>query len=107
MRIKKEQTLNFSIAYTKLWGGTSVEANVKRYYDLWDKHQGPGALTPQGAAPKIGLVHHIVLADTAREAVAAARPAWDEYVWYLMTPRLLEADRRGQTQFAGQNKFRR
>ena len=83
------------------------EANVKRYYDLWDKHQGPGALTPQGAAPKIGLVNHIVLADTEREAVTAARPAWDEYVWNLMTPRRLEAERRGLTQFLGSNTFRR
>src|SRR5262252_2016002 len=83
------------------------EANVKRYYDLWDKHQGPGALTPQGVAPKIGLVNHIVLADTDREAVAAATPAWDEYVWNLMTPRRLEAERRGLTQFLGSNTFRR
>jgi len=79
------------------------EANVKRYHDLWAKHQGPGALTPQGEAPKIGLVNHIVLADTEREAVAIARPAWDEYVWNLMTPRRLEAERRGLTQFLGGN----
>jgi alkanesulfonate monooxygenase SsuD/methylene tetrahydromethanopterin reductase-like flavin-dependent oxidoreductase (luciferase family) len=85
----------------------SFEANVKRYYDLWDKHQGPGALTPQGEAPKIGLVNHIVLADTEHEAVTAAKPAWDEYVWNLMTPRRLEAERRGLTQFLGSNMLRR
>src|SRR5262249_33140218 len=79
------------------------EANVKRYHDLWDKHQGSGALTPQGASPKIGLVNHILLADTEREAVAAAKPAWDDYVWNLMTPRRLEAERRGLTQFLGGN----
>ena len=83
------------------------EANVQRYYALWEKHQGTGALTVQGTAPKIGLVNHIVLADTDQEAVAAARPAWDEYVWNLMTPRRIEAERRGLTQFLGANRFTR
>lgn len=85
----------------------SFEANVKRFHDLWAKHQGPGALTVQGEVPKIGLVNHMVLADTEREAIAAAKPAWDEYVWNLMTPRRLEAERRGLTQFLGSNMFRR
>jgi alkanesulfonate monooxygenase SsuD/methylene tetrahydromethanopterin reductase-like flavin-dependent oxidoreductase (luciferase family) len=85
----------------------SFEANVKRYHELWAQHQGAGALTVQGAAPKIGLVNHIVLADTDKEAVAAARPAWDEYVWNLMTPRRVEAERRGLTQFLGANRFTR
>ena len=83
------------------------EANVQRYYALWEEHQGTGALTVQGTAPKIGLVNHIVLADTDQEAVAAARPAWDEYVWNLMTPRRIEAERRGLTQFLGANRFTR
>ena len=85
----------------------SFEANVRRYYDLWDKHQGAGTLTVQGATPKIGLVNHIVLADTDKEAVTVAKPAWDEYVWNLMTPRRMEAERRGLTQFLGANRFTR
>jgi alkanesulfonate monooxygenase SsuD/methylene tetrahydromethanopterin reductase-like flavin-dependent oxidoreductase (luciferase family) len=85
----------------------SFEANVQRYHDLWAKHQGVGVLTLQGTAPKIGLVNHMVLADTDAEAVAAARPAWYEYVWNLMTPRRVEAERRGLTQFLGSNMFRR
>ena len=52
-------------------------------------------------------MNHIVLADTDQEAVAAARPAWDEYVWNLMTPRRVEAERRGLTQFLGANRFTR
>ena len=85
----------------------SFEANVKRYYDLWEKHQGAGALTVQGATPKIGLVNHIVLADTDKKAVTVAKPARDEYVWNLMTPRRMEAERRGLTQFLGANRFTR
>jgi len=85
----------------------SFEANVRRYHALWEEHQGPGALTVQGTAPKIGLVNHLVVADTDAEAVALAKPAWDEYVWNLETPRRLEAERRGLTQFTGNNRFRR
>ncbi|PON09765.1 LLM class flavin-dependent oxidoreductase, partial [Candidatus Entotheonella serta] len=43
----------------------------------------------------------MAIADTEAEAVEAARPAWDEYLWNLTTPRRLEAERRGLTQFAG------
>ena len=61
----------------------------------------------QGTEPKIGLVNHIVLAETEAEALAIARPAWDEYVWNLETPRRLEAQRRGLTQFFGSEMQRR
>jgi alkanesulfonate monooxygenase SsuD/methylene tetrahydromethanopterin reductase-like flavin-dependent oxidoreductase (luciferase family) len=79
----------------------SFEPNVARYRDLWKTHQGADAKTLQGTPPKIGLVTHMVIADTEEEAIQAARPAWDEYVWNLTTPRRLEAERRGLTQFAG------
>lgn len=79
----------------------SFEPNVARYKRLWEQYQGPGARTVQGDEPKIGLVTHMVIAPTEAEAVAAARPAWDEYVWNLTTPRRLEAERRGLSQFLG------
>jgi alkanesulfonate monooxygenase SsuD/methylene tetrahydromethanopterin reductase-like flavin-dependent oxidoreductase (luciferase family) len=79
----------------------SFEPNVVRYKRLWEQYQGAGAKTPQGDEPKIGLVTHMVIADTEEEAVEAARPAWDEYVWNLTTPRRLEAERRGLSQFLG------
>jgi alkanesulfonate monooxygenase SsuD/methylene tetrahydromethanopterin reductase-like flavin-dependent oxidoreductase (luciferase family) len=85
----------------------SFEANVKRYYELWEEHHGEGARTLQGLEPKIGLVNHLVLADTDAEAVAIARPAWDEYVWNLEAPRRLEAQQRGLVQFLGGNMNRR
>jgi len=83
-------------------GLDSFEANVTRYRQEWEKHQGVGALTAQGAEPKIGLVVHLLLADTDEEAMAQAKPAWDHYSWNLGTPRRLEAERRGLTQFQGE-----
>jgi alkanesulfonate monooxygenase SsuD/methylene tetrahydromethanopterin reductase-like flavin-dependent oxidoreductase (luciferase family) len=77
----------------------SFEANVRRYRDLWEQHQGPGALTLQRTEPKIGLVNHIVMAETDEEALKIGEPAWENYKWNLGTPRRLEAERRGLTQF--------
>ena len=84
-------------------GLDSFEANVKRYREEWEKHQGVGALTAQGMEPKIGLVVHLLLADTDEEAMEQAKPAWAHYRWNLGTPRRLEAERRGLAQFAGEN----
>lgn len=77
----------------------TFEANVIRYRRLWDHYQGAGARTPQGTEPKIGLVVHVVVADTDEAAIGAARPAWEAYRWNLGTPRRLEAERRKLTQF--------
>jgi alkanesulfonate monooxygenase SsuD/methylene tetrahydromethanopterin reductase-like flavin-dependent oxidoreductase (luciferase family) len=85
----------------------SFEANVARYHELWKVHQGVDGRTIQGTEPKIGLVNHIVLADSDAEAVRIAKPAWDEYVWNLEAPRRLEAEQRGLTQFLGGNMNRR
>lgn len=79
----------------------TLEANVLRYRRLWDHFNGEGALTLQGTVPKIGLVVHVVVADTDEEAVEAAKPAWEAYRWNLGTPRRLEAERRRLTQFLG------
>ena len=82
----------------------SFEANVKRYHDLWDQYQGPGALTLQGTEPKIGMVNHMYLAETEAEALAIATPAWDDYKWNLAAPRRIEAEKRGLTQFLVPNE---
>jgi alkanesulfonate monooxygenase SsuD/methylene tetrahydromethanopterin reductase-like flavin-dependent oxidoreductase (luciferase family) len=79
----------------------TFEANVLRYRRLWEHYQGAGALTSQGTVPKIGLVVHVLVADTDSEAVEAAKPAWESYRWNLGTPRRLEAERRQLTQFLG------
>jgi alkanesulfonate monooxygenase SsuD/methylene tetrahydromethanopterin reductase-like flavin-dependent oxidoreductase (luciferase family) len=85
----------------------SFEANVARYRELWTEHQGVHGRTIQGTDPKIGLVNHIVLADSEAEAVRIGTPAWAEYVWNLEAPRRLEAEQRGLTQFLGGNMNRR
>ena len=78
-------------------------ANVKRYHEQWEEHQGPGALTAQGDEPKIGLVNHLYIAETDDEAMEIAKPAWDVYKWNLGSPRRLEVEKRGLTQFLGAN----
>jgi alkanesulfonate monooxygenase SsuD/methylene tetrahydromethanopterin reductase-like flavin-dependent oxidoreductase (luciferase family) len=85
----------------------SFEANVTRYHELWKAHQSVDGRTIQGTEPKIGLVNHIVLADSDADAVTIAKPAWGEYVWNLEAPRRLEAEQRGLTQFLGGNMNRR
>ena len=82
----------------------SFEANVKRYREVWEQHQGVGALNKQGEEPKIGLVNHLVIAETDEEAAKIARPAWDHYKWNLGAPRRLEAEKRGLTQFLVPNE---
>jgi alkanesulfonate monooxygenase SsuD/methylene tetrahydromethanopterin reductase-like flavin-dependent oxidoreductase (luciferase family) len=77
------------------------DAYVKRYRELWEAHQGVGALTLQGTAPRIGLIAHMLLAETDAQAVAEATPAWKAYRWNLESPRRLEAEKRGLTQFLG------
>ncbi len=72
---------------------------VPRYRAAWEEHQGSGRLTAQGQEPMIGLVVHLVVAETNEEALAAARPAWEKYRWNLAAPRRLEAEKRGLTQF--------
>jgi alkanesulfonate monooxygenase SsuD/methylene tetrahydromethanopterin reductase-like flavin-dependent oxidoreductase (luciferase family) len=72
---------------------------VSRYRHTWEQYQGAGALTVQGEEPKIGLVVHMVVAETDDEALAIATPAWEKYRWNLGAPRRLEAEKRGLRQF--------
>jgi alkanesulfonate monooxygenase SsuD/methylene tetrahydromethanopterin reductase-like flavin-dependent oxidoreductase (luciferase family) len=77
----------------------TLAAAVPRYRAAWAEHQGADGLTAQGDEPMIGLVVHLVIAETDGEALAAARPAWERYRWNLAAPRRLEAEKRGLTQF--------
>ena len=79
----------------------SFGPNVIRYKDVWKSTHGEGALTAQGTEPKIGLVTHMVIADTEEAAIQAAKPAWEEYLWNLSAPRRMEAEQRGLDQFTG------
>lgn len=79
----------------------TFEANVLRYRRLWDHYNGTGSPTRQGTVPKIGLVVHVLVADSDEQAVAEAKPAWEAYRWNLSAPRRIEAERRRLTQFLG------
>ena len=72
---------------------------VPRYRAAWEEHQGSGTLTVQGHEPMIGLVVHLVVAETNDDAMRIAQPAWEKYRWNLAAPRRLEAEKRGLTQF--------
>ena len=76
-----------------------LAAAVPRYRAAWEEHQGSGTLTVQRQEPMIGLVVHLVVAETNEEAMAAAKPAWEKYRWNIATPRRLEAEKRSLTQF--------
>ena len=77
----------------------SLPGSVTRYRAAWEEHQGAGTRTVQGQAPMIGLVVHMVIADTDEEAIRIATPAWEKYRWNLAAPRRLEAEKRNLTQF--------
>ncbi|PYM16243.1 MAG: LLM class flavin-dependent oxidoreductase [Candidatus Rokuibacteriota bacterium] len=79
----------------------SLRGSVERYRAAWEEHQGAGALTVQGHEPMIGLVVHLVVAETDAEAIRIATPAWEKYRWNLAAPRRLEAEKRNLTQFMG------
>src|SRR5207253_8803858 len=51
---------------------------VPRYRAAWEEHQGAGTLTVQGQEPMIGLVVHLVVAETDADAMRIATPAWEE-----------------------------
>src|SRR5207249_3957737 len=52
---------------------------VPRYRAAWEEHQGSGTRTVQGDEPMIGLVVHLVIADTDEEARAVVE-YMDEYL---------------------------
>ncbi|MDC0034754.1 LLM class flavin-dependent oxidoreductase [Chloroflexi bacterium] len=76
-----------------------LKTETKRFHQVWNKTHGEGSLNHQGQNPKIGLVVHMVVADTDEEAINKASPAWDKYKWNLAAPRRIEAEKRGLTQF--------
>ena len=61
----------------------SLKIETQRYQQIWKSTHGEGSLNKQGQDPKIGLVVHMVVADTDEEAISIASPAWDKYKWNL------------------------
>ncbi len=81
----------------------SLHREATRYKRVWDETHGKESLTIQNQTPKIGLVVHMVIADTDNEAIEIATPAWEKYRWNLGAPRRIEAEKRGLTQFQSSN----
>ena len=77
----------------------SLKTETKRYKEVWNKTHGEGSLNDQGQDPKIGLVVHMVVADSDEKAINIATPAWEKYKWNLAAPRRIEAEKRGLEQF--------
>jgi len=77
----------------------SLRKETTRFKKVWRQTHGEGSLTIQGQEPKVGLVVHMVVADTDEEAIKVATPAWEKYRWNLAAPRRIEAEKRGLTQF--------
>ena len=77
----------------------SLRTETIRFKRVWEATHGKNTPTVQGTEPKIGLVVHMVVAETDEEAIQIAEPAWEKYRWNLAAPRRIEAERRGLTQF--------
>tara|TARA_Y100000815_G_scaffold271003_1_gene296743 strand:- start:1155 stop:2306 length:1152 start_codon:yes stop_codon:yes gene_type:complete len=77
----------------------SLRTETIRFKRVWEATHGKNTPTVQGTEPKIGLVVHMVVAETDEEAIQIAKPAWEKYRWNLAAPRRIEAERRGLTQF--------
>lgn len=78
---------------------STLKSQVPRYWDSWEQHQDNNTPAIHGMKPRIGLVVHMVVSETDREAISIAKPAWERYRWNLGTPRRLEAEKRGLDQF--------
>ena len=71
----------------------SLRAETIRFKRVWETTHGKNTQTAQGTEPKIGLVVHMVVAETDEEAIQIAKPAWEKYRWNLAAPRRIEAER--------------
>jgi len=81
----------------------SIHKEAEKYKEKWEEYQGKGTKTLQGEDPKIGLVVHMTLAETDKEAIKIAQPAWEQYRWNLEAPRRMEAEKRNLDQFKSSN----
>jgi alkanesulfonate monooxygenase SsuD/methylene tetrahydromethanopterin reductase-like flavin-dependent oxidoreductase (luciferase family) len=64
-----------------------VGQQVQAYWQSWQAHRSdPGRLNSHVAAPKVGIVRQVVVADTDDEALAAARAA--HHTWYRSITKL-------------------
>ena len=73
--------------FVGLGPAAAVRQHVDLYWQTWEAHRHePGRLNGHIAAPKVGILRQIVVADTEEEALAAARSAHRD--WYRSITKL-------------------
>jgi alkanesulfonate monooxygenase SsuD/methylene tetrahydromethanopterin reductase-like flavin-dependent oxidoreductase (luciferase family) len=73
--------------FVGLGPATAVRGHVDLYWQTWEAHRSdPGRLNAHVAAPKVGILRQIVVADTDDEALAATRAAHHD--WYRSITKL-------------------
>lgn len=70
------QGLNLALGFLLEKQGTDAVEVLRRYRSAWEEHRGDeGRLNAHVAEPALGVIHHVVVADSDAEAHALARPA--------------------------------
>ena len=73
--------------FVGLGPAAAVRGHVDLYRQTWESHRGdPGRLNAHVAAPKVGILRQVVVADTDGEALAATRAAHHD--WYRSITKL-------------------
>jgi len=73
--------------FVGLGPAAAVREHVDRYWRTWELHRhDPGRLNGHVAAPKVGILRQVVVADTDDEALAMARAAHGD--WYRSITKL-------------------
>ena len=76
--------------FVSLGPAAHVRQHVDLYWQTWEAHrQEPGRLNGHVAAPKVGIVRQVVVADTDAEALALTRAAHGD--WYHSITKLWHA----------------
>lgn len=73
--------------FVGLGPAAAVRGHVDLYWQTWEAHRSdPGRLNGHVAAPKVGILRQVVVADTDDEALAATRAAHHD--WYRSITKL-------------------
>lgn len=76
--------------FVGLGSAALVRQQVEGYRQTWEAHRNdPGRLNAHVAAPKIGVLRQVFVADSDEEALEIARPAYDD--WYRSITKLWHA----------------
>jgi alkanesulfonate monooxygenase SsuD/methylene tetrahydromethanopterin reductase-like flavin-dependent oxidoreductase (luciferase family) len=81
--------------FVGLGPAAAVRHHVDAYWQTWEAHRhDPNRLNGHVAAPKVGVLRQVVVAETDDKALAVTRPAYAD--WYRSITKLLARSRRPQ-----------